>query len=48
VYMSEGLRAALTPGLPHMPAPMILAALVISLVILGWAGIRGFLRRVIG
>jgi ABC-2 type transport system permease protein len=48
VYMSEGLRAALTPALPHMPAWMILGALVLSLFILGWAGIRGFLRRVIG
>ena len=48
VYMSEGLRAALTPGLPHMPVWLILVALVLSLVLLGWAGIRGFLRRVIG
>ncbi len=48
VYMSEGLRAALTPGLPHMPSWLILGALVISLLLLGWAGIRGFLRRVIG
>jgi ABC-2 type transport system permease protein len=48
VYMSEGLRAALTPGLPHMPAPLILAALLLSLLLLGYAGMRGFLRRVIG
>ena len=48
VYMSEGLRAALTPGLPHMPSWLILGALVLSLLLLGWAGIRGFLRRVIG
>ncbi len=48
VYMSEGLRAALTPGLPHMPAWLILGALSLSLFLLGWAGIRGFLRRVIG
>ena len=48
VYMSEGLRAALTPALPHMPARLILSALVLSVLILGWAGIRGFLRRVIG
>ena len=48
VYMSEGLRAALTPGLPHMPSWLILGALVVSLLLLGWAGIRGFLRRVIG
>ncbi|HWZ12376.1 MAG TPA: ABC transporter permease [Acidobacteriaceae bacterium] len=48
VYMSEGLRAALTPGLPHMPEPLILSALLLSLLLLGYAGIRGFLRRVIG
>lgn len=47
VYMSEGLRAALTPRLPHMPVWLILVALVLSLVLLGWAGIRGFLSRVI-
>ncbi len=45
VYMSEGLRAALTPALP---ARLILGALILSVLILGWAGIRGFLRRVIG
>ncbi|MGO8718663.1 MAG: ABC transporter permease [Acidobacteriaceae bacterium] len=48
VYMSEGLRAALTPALPHMPAWLVLCALFLSVLILGWAGIRGFLRRVIG
>jgi ABC-2 type transport system permease protein len=47
VYMSEGLRAALTPGVPHMPALMIVAALLISLALLGRFGIKGFLRRVI-
>ena len=48
VYMSEGLRAALTPALPHMPVWLILGALLISLVLLGGAGVRGFLHRVIG
>jgi ABC-2 type transport system permease protein len=48
VYMSEGLRAALTPQLPHMPPLMILVMLSIALVTLTWLGIRGFLRRVIG
>lgn len=47
VYMSEGLRAALTPGVPHMPAPYILLALVISLALLGRLGLSGFLRRII-
>jgi ABC-2 type transport system permease protein len=47
VYMSEGLRAALTPGVPHMPSLMIVLALLVSLAILGTFGIKGFLRRVI-
>jgi ABC-2 type transport system permease protein len=48
VYMSEGLRAALTPSLPHMPIWLIVGALVFWLALLGWVGTRGFLRRVIG
>ena len=47
VYMSEGLRAALTPG-PHMPQALIIGMLVFFLVLLSWLGIKGFLRRVIG
>jgi ABC-2 type transport system permease protein len=47
VYMSEGLRAALTPTLPHMNAALILAMLTVFLVLLTRLGIRGFLRRVI-
>jgi ABC-2 type transport system permease protein len=48
VYMSEGLRAALTPTLPHMNQFLIVGMLVASLCLLTWLGIRGFLRRVIG
>jgi len=48
VYMSEGLRAALTPALPHMNPILILGMLVASLCLLTWLGIKGFLRRVIG
>ena len=47
VYMSEGLRAALTPAVPHMPSLLIVLALLISLGVLGTFGIKGFLRRVI-
>ena len=46
VYMSEGLRAALTP-LAHMPEWIILTMLSFFLVLLTWLGIRGFRRRVI-
>jgi ABC-2 type transport system permease protein len=47
VYMSEGLRAALTPVVPHMPSLLIILALLISLGVLGTLGIKGFLKRVI-
>jgi ABC-2 type transport system permease protein len=47
VYMSEGLRAALTPSVPHMSAPLIVVALMVSLALLWWLGLKGFLRRVI-
>ena len=48
VYMSEGLRAALTPQLDHMHPVYILLMLSFFLVLLTWLGIKGFLRRVIG
>jgi ABC-2 type transport system permease protein len=48
VYMSEGLRAALTPTLPHMGQASILLMLTFFLVLLTWLGIKGFIRRVIG
>jgi ABC-2 type transport system permease protein len=48
VYMSEGLRAALTPALPHMDPALIVGMLVFFLVLLTLTGVRGFLRRVIG
>jgi len=48
VYMSEGLRAAFTPSLPHMNPILILTMLTVFLVLLTTLGIRGFLRRVIG
>ena len=47
VYMSEGLRAALTPGVSHMPYAYILLALVVSFGILGKIGLNGFMKRVI-
>ncbi len=47
VYMSEGLRAALTPTTGHMPAAMILAMLLFFLVVLTLMGLRGFANRVV-
>lgn len=46
VYMSEGLRMALTPQLPHMPVWLIILAPTAEILILGRIGISGFLRRV--
>jgi len=48
VYMSEGLRAALTPNTPHMNTALILLMLTFYLFLLTMLGIRGFRRRVIG
>jgi ABC-2 type transport system permease protein len=47
VYISEGLRAALTPTMRHMPDWMILVLLVFFLALLTWLGMRGFRRRVV-
>ncbi len=48
VYMSEGLRGALTTGLPHMPEVLVVVMLCFFLVLLTVVGIKGFLRRVVG
>jgi ABC-2 type transport system permease protein len=47
VYMSEGLRASITPS-PHMRPVYILSMLFASFCLLTWIGVKGFLRRVIG
>jgi ABC-2 type transport system permease protein len=47
VYMAEGLRAAITPAVPHMPLHWILTGLTVSLVLFTWLGLSGFYRRVI-
>ncbi len=47
VYISEGLRASVTPSVGHMPEWAILLALLVFLGILGRFGVRSFLRRVI-
>jgi ABC-2 type transport system permease protein len=47
VYMSEGLRAAVTPGIAHMPWWAILLALVFFTTALGRWGLKGFLGRVL-
>jgi ABC-2 type transport system permease protein len=47
VYMSEGLRAVLTPSLGHMPLWAVLLALVGGTAIFGYLGTRTFRNRVI-
>jgi ABC-2 type transport system permease protein len=47
VYMTEGLRAALTPGIGHMPLWAVLLALVGGTLVFGYLGVRTFRNRVI-
>jgi len=47
VYMSEGLRAVLTPTFPHMPMWGVLLALIGGTVIFGYLGTRTFTKRVL-
>ncbi len=48
VYVSEGMRGAVTPSLPHMPLPGVLAALVLLTAGFWLAGARTFDRRALG
>jgi ABC-2 type transport system permease protein len=47
MYMSEGFRAALTKGIPHMALGWIYLAMISYTLLLGWAGVKGFRKRVI-
>jgi ABC-2 type transport system permease protein len=47
VYVSEGLRAALTPSVPHLPLGVVIAALIAITMLLLWLGMRGFRQRAI-
>jgi ABC-2 type transport system permease protein len=47
VYMSEGLRAALTPQVSHMPDWAFLTALAGGTVVMSAIGLRTFLARVV-
>jgi len=47
VYMTEGLRATLTPEYPHMPVGVIVLALSIATLVLGGIGVKGFAKRTI-
>lgn len=47
VYVSEGLRAVLTPQLDHMPAWAFLLVLVGGTLLLCWQAMRTFTKRVL-
>jgi ABC-2 type transport system permease protein len=47
VYMSEGLRAVLTPGLGHMPLWAVLLVLVGGTAVFGYLAARTFRSRVL-
>ena len=47
VYMSEGLRAVLTPVLGHMALWAVLTALIGGTVLFGYLGTRTFTKRVL-
>src|SRR5689334_20897820 len=44
-YVSEGLRGALVPGVPHIRPWICLAVVAGALVVLFVLGVRGFRRR---
>jgi ABC-2 type transport system permease protein len=48
VYISEGLRASLTPSVPHMPFVAIIAALIVLTAGFTWAALIRFRMRALG
>lgn len=48
VYVTEGLRAAMVPSVPHMSWWGIVSALTLLILVLSRLGIRSFRRRAIG
>jgi len=48
VYVCEGLRASLTPSVPHMPLAAFLSALVLITALFTYLGLRSFHKRAIG
>ncbi len=48
VYVSEGMRAALTPAVPHMSLLVVSVALIFVSAIFWTLGIRSFYKRAVG
>lgn len=47
-YVAEGLCAVLTPQQPHMPLPIVLAALTLITAFFWRMGLKAFLKRAVG
>ena len=48
VYVAEGMRAVLTPGVPHMSARVVVVALMLVTAIFWTLGMRSFMKRAVG
>ena len=48
VYVAEGMRGALTPGMPHMPQSIVAAALALLTALFWIVGLKSFERRAVG
>jgi ABC-2 type transport system permease protein len=48
VYVSEGMRGAITPTLPHMPLGLVVVGLVVLTGLFWRLGLRSFNRRAVG
>jgi len=48
VYVAEGMRAALTPSVPHMPLSVVGVALLVVVAVFWTLGMRSFHKRAIG
>jgi ABC-2 type transport system permease protein len=48
VYVSEGMRAALTPSAPHMPLLAVVAGLLTLIVLFTGLAINRFMKRALG
>ena len=47
VFMSEAMRLSVTPDVPHMPVPLLLAGLIAFFGVFLYTGTRGFQRRTV-
>jgi len=47
VFMSEAMRLAVTPEMPHMPLGLLFGGLSVYLALLGFSGARSFEKRTI-